>query len=60
MRNCSRMEIPIFVADSGLLIMADPAIRQARIQLDSDGLKLFSIGSENVTFTEDDFGKALL
>ena len=54
------MEIPIFKADSGLLVTADPSIRQAQIQLDTKGLKLFSIDNQNVSFTEDDFGKALL
>jgi hypothetical protein len=60
LKNCSIMEMPFFIADSGLIVTADPKIRQAHVELDTEGLNLLRLWEENTTLTEDDWGESLV
>ena len=60
LRNCSGMEQPFFISNDGLIVTADPKIRQAHIEIDATGLNLLRLWTKNATLTEDDFGSALI
>ena len=58
--NCTVLNRPLFLSDSGEVVTADPVIKFAKIELSNNGLNLFNAYINVSTLGEDNFGKSLL
>ena len=59
-KNCTTLSRPLFISDTGVIVTANPVIRQAHIELDTQGLNMFDSWLKNASLQEDNFGESLL
>ena len=58
--NCTTVTSPIFISEEGTIVTATPEIKEAKIVIQQEGLRLLDTYFDNTLEGEDDFGKSLI